>query len=168
MEDGPPGFPQGFSGPVVLRNLSTRLVVFRLRGYHPLWLHFPEDSTTRQFCNSPGESPSSRREALQPRTYNAGELTYARFRLFPVRSPLLGESRLISFPEGTEMFHFPSFALSRLCIHLECAAVLPTAGCPIRESPDRRLLAAPRSFSQLATSFIACQCQGIHHAPLVA
>ena len=33
-----------------------------------------------------------------------------RFRLFPFRSPLLRESRLISFPEGTEMFHFPSFA----------------------------------------------------------
>ncbi len=32
------------------------------------------------------------------------------FRLFPVRSPLLGESRLISFPSGTEMFQFPELA----------------------------------------------------------
>jgi hypothetical protein len=32
-----------------------------------------------------------------------------RFRLFPVRSPLLGESRLISIPAGTEMFQFPAF-----------------------------------------------------------
>ena len=32
-----------------------------------------------------------------------------RFRLLPVRSPLLGESRLISFPPGTEMFHFPGY-----------------------------------------------------------
>ena len=30
-----------------------------------------------------------------------------RFRLVPVRSPLLRESRLISFPPGTEMFQFP-------------------------------------------------------------
>jgi hypothetical protein len=37
-------------------------------------------------------------------------ISYRRFRLFPVRSPLLGKSRLISFPDGTEMFHFPSFA----------------------------------------------------------
>ena len=29
------------------------------------------------------------------------------FGLFPVRSPLLGESRLISFPQGTKMFQFP-------------------------------------------------------------
>ena len=32
------------------------------------------------------------------------------FGLFPLRSPLLGESLLISLPEGTEMFHFPSYA----------------------------------------------------------
>ena len=31
-------------------------------------------------------------------------------RLLPVRSPLLGESQLMSLPKGTEMFHFPSFA----------------------------------------------------------
>src|ERR1700727_748768 len=41
-------------------------------------------------------------------------------------------------------------------------------GFPIQRSPDQCLLAAPRSLSQLATSFIACFCQGIHHAPLVA
>ena len=33
-----------------------------------------------------------------------------RFGLFPVRSPLLRESLLMSFPGGTEMFHFPPFA----------------------------------------------------------
>ncbi len=43
-----------------------------------------------------------------------------------------------------------------------------SAGFPIRTSPDQSLLAAPRGLSQLATSFIAIVCQGIHHAPLVA
>ena len=43
--------------------------------------------------------------ALQPR-----RIVTRRFRLFPFRSPLLWESRLISFPAGTEMFHFPAFA----------------------------------------------------------
>ena len=37
-----------------------------------------------------------------------------RFGLFPVRSPLLGESRLISVPPGTEMFHFPGLAPLRV------------------------------------------------------
>ena len=40
-------------------------------------------------------------------------------------------------------------------------------GFPIRTSPGQSLLAALRGLSQLATSFIACFCQGIHHAPLV-
>jgi hypothetical protein len=34
-----------------------------------------------------------------------------RFGLFPFRSPLLRESHSISFPPGTEMFHFPGFAI---------------------------------------------------------
>ena len=37
-----------------------------------------------------------------------------RFGLFPVRSPLLGESRLISVPPGTEMFQFPGLAPFRV------------------------------------------------------
>jgi hypothetical protein len=40
-------------------------------------------------------------------------ITLRRFGLIPFRSPLLGESLLLSFPGGTEMVHFPSFA-SRL------------------------------------------------------
>ena len=35
-------------------------------------------------------------------------------------------------------------------------------GSPIRKSPDHRLLASPRSLSQLATSFFAYLRQGIH------
>jgi hypothetical protein len=38
-------------------------------------------------------------------------------------------------------------------------------GCPIRTSTDQRLLAAPRGFSQRATSFLASWCQGIHRMP---
>ena len=45
--------------------------------------------------------------------------------------------------------------------------VFNQGGCPIRKSPDRRLFAPPRSLSQLVTSFIASESQGIRHAPLV-
>ena len=83
------------------------------------------------------------------------------FGLFPVRSPLLGESLLFSFPAGTKMFQFPALA-SR------CAGWCPfrTPGCPIRISADQRLLAPPRGLSQLATSFIASESLGIHRTPL--
>ena len=36
--------------------------------------------------------------------------------LVPFRSPLLGESLLMSFPPGTEMFQFPGLAFEPLCI----------------------------------------------------
>ena len=40
-------------------------------------------------------------------------------------------------------------------------------GCPIRISADRKLFAPPRSFSQLVTSFLASESQGIHHTLLL-
>ncbi len=39
-----------------------------------------------------------------------------RFGLIPFRSPLLRESRLISLPQGTEMFQFPWFAPFRVTV----------------------------------------------------
>ena len=36
------------------------------------------------------------------------------FRLFPFRSPLLRESRLLSFPSATKMFQFTELPLSNL------------------------------------------------------
>ena len=81
------------------------------------------------------------------------------------RSPLLAESRLMSFPPATEMFQFAGFA-SRT---YEFSPGYPIArvGCPIRRSRDQRSLASPPGFSQRATSFIASQCQGIHQMPLI-
>ena len=57
---------------------------FRLQGYHLLWPDFPDCSTTTHPITTTG--------------------------LLPVRSPLLGESRLISVPPVTEMFQFTGFA----------------------------------------------------------
>ena len=68
----------------------------------------------------------------------------------------------MSFPPGTEMFQFPGFASPAY----EFNGRYPIGvGCPIRTSTDQRLLAAPRGFSQRATSFIASWCQGIHRMP---
>ena len=53
-----------------------------------------------------------------------------RFRLVPFRSPLLGESRLFSFPRGNEMFQFPRFPPTALCVQ---ATV--TGHDPCRVSP---------------------------------
>ena len=68
----------------------------------------------------------------------------------------------MSFPPGTEMFQFPGFASTTYVF--SCRYPIGV-GCPIRISTDQRLLAAPRGFSQRATSFIASWCQGIHRMP---
>ena len=41
----------------------------------------------------------------------------SRFGLLRFRSPLLTQSRLMSSPQGTEMFHFPWCSLAGLCVH---------------------------------------------------
>jgi hypothetical protein len=74
-----------------------------------------------------------------------------------------GISSLISLPPGTEMFQFPGFAP-----RVSAVTGSPPPGCPIRISPDHRSLAAPRGFSQLATSFFAGLCLGIHRAHFLA
>ena len=84
----------------------TTVSCFRLRGCHPLWRPFPEPSASTTHLVGYLRFPTT---VSQPRCNNALMLTLHRFRLFPVRSPLLGESRLISFPSATEMFQFTEF-----------------------------------------------------------
>ena len=66
-------------------------------------------------------------------------ITHAGFGLFRVRSPLLTESRLFSFPVGTEMFHFPTFPPATLCVQVEVAGHYSGffRGFPIRRSTDQ-------------------------------
>ena len=81
LPDGAGRFRQDSSGPALLRILLV-LINFCLRGYHPLWLNFPEDFTWWWFLNA----------VLQP---SSG--TPPKFRLFPFRSPLLRESLFVFF-----------------------------------------------------------------------
>ena len=74
LEDGPPIFRQDFTCPALLVVHLVLPRCFRLQGYHLLWRHFPEPSTNNEDKE---------------------------YRLVPFRSPLLWESRLISFPAVT-------------------------------------------------------------------
>ena len=67
------------------------MMAFPVRGYHPLRPDFPDGSSSLHMIIG----------------------------LVRVRSPLLTESRLMSFPPGTEMFQFPGFALKTLCIQVK-------------------------------------------------
>ena len=113
---------------------------FRLRGFHPLRPDVPV------------RSPILSRAVSRSR--NPGMQAF-RFGLMRFRSPLLAQSRLLSPPRGTEMFHFPRSRSSGTMDSSQGAMHFGMAGFPIRKSPDQSLLAAPRSLSRPAASFIA-------------
>ena len=85
----------------------------RLRDCHPLRFRFPSDSARSQ---GPKRGPTT--PGPKPR-----------FGLVRFRSPLLTESRLISFPPGTEMFQFPGFASDGYAFTAGCVRS-PARGFP--------------------------------------
>jgi hypothetical protein len=110
---------------------------------------------TFQFLHLSIEVP--RRGPTTPRTS-------PRFGLFRFRSPLLTESILFLFLRLLRCFTSPGIAYLFLTSPAGIPGrasekndgVLTPPGYPIRKSPDQSVIAAPRSLSQLSTSFIAC------------
>jgi hypothetical protein len=121
---------------------------------------------------SPSMARLSRQLAYRALILNAVPLPrtnrFGRFGLLRFRSPLLAESRLFSFPRGTEMFHFPRFARSHLLIQCDVRRHYPPWVSPFGHRRIKAWLAAPRRFSQLPTSFLASCRLGIHRVPFVA
>ena len=74
LEDGPPIFRQDYTCPALLVVRLVPHTGFYIRGYHPLWPDFPDRFA--KFCAITN-------------------------RLLRFRSPLLSESRLMSFPRAT-------------------------------------------------------------------
>ena len=93
-------------------------------------------------------------------------ITHARFSLFRFRSPLLTESRLLSLPVGTEMFHFPTFPPPTLCVQVRVTGLASSRVSPFGNPRITVWLSTPRGLSQIPTSFFGSWCQGIHRVPL--
>ena len=103
--------------PLYLRKWSSETFVFQIRGYHPLWLNLSWFNSPKQkFSDSPRVLSDLPTISRNPDIAKMTVMTQYRFRLFPVRSPLLRESLLFSFPAVTEMFHFTALALTALYI----------------------------------------------------
>jgi hypothetical protein len=71
------------------------------------------------------------------------------FRLFRVRSPLLTESLLISFPRGTEMFHFPRCRSEALCIQTPVIRHYPDWVAPFGNLRIKVCLPLPEAYRSL-------------------
>ena len=84
LPDGAGRFSQDFSGPVILRDTAGPVVLY-LQGFHLLRRCFPDSFDFDARSRDAGPTTP-----IEPKLY--------RFGLFPVRSPLLGESLLFSLP----------------------------------------------------------------------
>jgi hypothetical protein len=157
-------FTPGFTGPVLLGCQIGGCVRFTYGAITLCGGTFQNPSATQQLCNSVESLVTLLSGPTTPYRQRHQALTPAQFRLFPFRSPLLRESLLLSFPQGTEMFQFPWFPLPALYIQTGVPPVLTTVGFPIRTSTDQRSVgSSPWLF---AATHVLHRLQAPRHPPL--
>ena len=113
---GPPRFTRDFSGPVLLGIPPGSRLSFAYGGVTLCADAFQTSSATRTIFYFLPDQQLWLGGPTTPITQRLLAMTRNRFGLFPFRSPLLRESRLLSLPVGTEMFHFPTFPPPALCV----------------------------------------------------
>ena len=140
-----PNFPHHIRG-AVLWDTGHRPSGLRLRGYHPLWRPIPGDFGSTIRTDPRPITPHSSMVAhggsvwASPRSLAVTKGIPFWFLFLPLLGCFRsGGSRSQARGPGTRW--------------------LPTAGGPIRRSPDRSPPAATRGLSQLATSFVSAQAE---------
>src|SRR5580704_12622686 len=157
----------GFLGPRATWDTVPMFHKLNLRACHPLCRRFPASSTTKSISYFLPDQQFRLDGPATPVTQRLLAMTRDRFGLFPFRSPLLRESRLLSLPVGTEMFHFPTLPPPALCVQAGATGHYTRQVSPFGNPRIEVWLPTPRGLSQAPTSFIGSWCQGIHRAPLI-
>ena len=129
---------------------------------------FQTSSARHQIFDSIAGPQRLRRLPATPPHQLLRDMTVWRFGLFPVRSPLLRESLLLSFPRATKMFQFARLPTSALCVQAETTPHYRRQVAPFGDPRVQACLQLTGAVSLLATSFIGSQCQGIHRTPFFA
>jgi hypothetical protein len=153
---------------VLLGNTTRSSLVFAYGAVTVYGAPFQSASTDHRVDDSLKGLPSLLVGPTTPSQHRRQAVPLRRFRLVPFRSPLLRESRLLSFPRGTEMFQFPRFPPSALCVQAGVTGHDPSRVSPFGHPRIEARSAAPRGFSQPPTSFIGIWRQGIHRWLFVA
>ena len=168
MRGGPRGFRPGFPCPAVLRNLTGSPRVFAYRtvtccgvAFHPLRL-------THGFVTSRPAGRRIKSGPPTPRRQRLPSITSSGFGLFPFRSPLLRESRFLSFPPVTKMFQFTGLPPAALCIQAAAHAHYHVWVSPFGDPGIKGRSAPPPGLSQPPTSFFGSWRQGIHRVPFIS
>ena len=117
MPGGPGGFRQDSSCPALLGCQAQQASKLSVTGLSPSLAHPFHDASpsleVSDLSRGPRPSPAWSHDPLAA---TLAGLARQRFRLFPVRSPLLRKSLLFSFPGATEMCHFAPLPLPALCV----------------------------------------------------
>ena len=154
MRGGPRGFRPGFPCPVVLRNQQGRARVFAYGAITLCGRTFLNGSADARLCNSPVALRHDRTGPTTPHELGPQAITLAWFGLVPFRSPLLRESRFLSFPPATKMCHFAGLPSSALCVQAGMRAHYRAWVSPFGNPRIKGCSAPPRGLSQPSTSFI--------------
>ena len=96
LPDGPGRFTQDYTCPALLRILLC-LGMLRIKGFHLLWLNFPEYSSRNSSTTTQSYNPN-----IAKYNIGLGQSPFARH--------YQGIISLFSLPRGTKMFQFPRFA----------------------------------------------------------
>ena len=129
--------------------------------FHPLRL-------THGFVTSRPAGRRIKSGPTTPKQQRPPPITLPGFGLFPFRSPLLRESRFLSFPPVTKMFQFTGLPPRALCIQARVRAHYHAQVSPFGHPGIKGWSAPTPGFSQPPTSFFGSWRQGIHRVPLVS
>lgn len=121
------------------------IILFCLQGYHLLWLTFP------------GNSAIKLSSTLQ--SYNPQKAQTFWVWAIPLSLAATKGITIVFFSTG-----YLDVSVLRVCAKLP---IFNREGCPIRKSTGYGLFAPNRGLSQLITSFIASESQGIRHTLLL-
>ena len=155
MEGGPPSFPQTHRGSWY-SGCQQAQPPLPLRDSHPLWWCVPTPS---------GRAGGTLVLVLQPQRLPCES---GWFGLFPPRSPLRRESRLISCRRATEMFQFAHGPPS--CLYIQQAVSRHHSGrvAPFGVSGLTARMQLPLNVSPVSASFVGLQRLGIHRVLCLA
>ena len=150
MEDGPPSFPRGSTCPAVLR-VSQECVGISHTGLSPSM-----DDLSRSFCY-PFTSLYRDPTTPKPRKVSVWALPLS-----------LAATDGISIDFSSSGYLDVSVPRVRLSCKQEMMGYYAHRVAPFGNLRIKACLTAPRSLSQLTTSFIASQRLGIHRLPFLA
>jgi hypothetical protein len=167
LEGGPPGFRPRFTSAVLLRNMCWRLPIPSTGRLPSLVRGSTRFDYLRNLVTPARPATAWTTCPTTPDTQRVAAYTCSVW-ADPLSLATTHGVSLISFPRGTEMFHFPRLSLPVLCVQTGVTPHYQRWVSPFGHPRITGYSAPPRGLSQPFTPFIGSRCQGIHHVPLLS